>query len=179
VKSRRISNQPTYKPRSYWFSNHLYMLHKVRNDSWIHRSSEHKVITNQVQINIAEASSFKTTHTFSSDTVPVGSHLQQKHQMRDMEWPLLLVLVVAHRRIQAVNAIAVVHLTICNNNGNNALSTRRYSARLTRLKPEIIDTKEHARLSLVGLANLVAKSISYYEDTTLSTLHHLYYDLSN
>jgi hypothetical protein len=130
------------------------MLHKVCNDSWRYRSLEHKVITTQVQINIAEASSFKTTHTFSSDTVPVSSHLQQKHQMRDTEWPLPLVLVVSHRRIQAVNAIAVVHLTICNNNGNNALSTRRYSARLTRLKPEISDTKEHAGLSLVGVSGL-------------------------
>jgi hypothetical protein len=45
-----------------------------------------------------------------------------------------LVLVVAHRRVQAVDAITVVHLTICNNNENNALSTRRYSARLTYLK---------------------------------------------
>jgi hypothetical protein len=90
-----------------------------------------------------------------------------------------LVLVVAHRWIQAVNAVAVVHLNICNNNGNNALSTRRYSTRLTHLKPKISDTKEHARLSLVGLANSVAKSISYYKDTILSILHHLYYDLSN
>jgi hypothetical protein len=72
---------------------------------------------------------------------------------------LPLVLVVTHRRIQTVDAIAVVHLTICNNNGNNALSTRRYSARLTRLKPKISDTKEHARLSLVGLADSFTKSI--------------------
>jgi hypothetical protein len=92
---------------------------------------------------------------------------------------LPLVLVVAHRRIQAVNAIAIVHLTICNNNGNNALSTRRYSAKLTRLKPEISDTKEHARLSLMGLTNSFAKITSYYEDAILSTLHHLYYDLFN
>jgi hypothetical protein len=45
-----------------------------------------------------------------------------------------LVLVVAHHRVQAVDAIAVVHLTICNSNGNNVLSMRRYSARLTHLK---------------------------------------------
>jgi hypothetical protein len=45
-----------------------------------------------------------------------------------------LVLVVAHRMIQAVDAITVVHLTICNNNGNNALSMRKYTARLTLLK---------------------------------------------
>jgi hypothetical protein len=45
-----------------------------------------------------------------------------------------LVLVVAHRRVQAVDVITVVHLTICNNNRNNALSTRKYLARLTRLK---------------------------------------------
>jgi hypothetical protein len=44
-----------------------------------------------------------------------------------------LVLVVSHRRIQAVGAITVVHLAIYNNNGNNALSMKRYSARLTRL----------------------------------------------
>jgi hypothetical protein len=48
-----------------------------------------------------------------------------------------LVLVVAHRRIQAVDAITVVHLIICNNNGNNALSMRKYSARLTHLKLKI------------------------------------------
>jgi hypothetical protein len=59
---------------------------------------------------------------------------------------LPLVLVVAHRRVQTVDAIPIVHLTICNNNGNNALSTRRYSARLTRHKPKINDTKEYARL---------------------------------
>jgi hypothetical protein len=45
-----------------------------------------------------------------------------------------LVLVVAHRRVQAVDAISIIHLTICNNNRNNALSTRKYSARLTCLK---------------------------------------------
>jgi hypothetical protein len=134
------------KPRSYWFSSHRHMVHKVRNDSWIHQSSEHKVITAQVQINIAKASSFKTTHTLSSHTVPTGSHLPQKHQRRDMEWPLPLVLVVAHHWIQAVNVVAIVHLTICNNNGNNALSTRRYSARLTYLKLKINGTKKYARL---------------------------------
>jgi hypothetical protein len=45
-----------------------------------------------------------------------------------------LVLVVAHRRVQAVDAIIIVHVTIYNNIGNNVLSTRKYSARLTRLK---------------------------------------------
>jgi hypothetical protein len=45
-----------------------------------------------------------------------------------------LVLVVAHRRVQTVDAITVIHLTIYNNNGNNALSTRKYSARLTHFK---------------------------------------------
>jgi hypothetical protein len=58
---------------------------------------------------------------------------------------LPMVLVVAHHWIQTVDAATIVHLTICNNNGNNALSTRRYSARLTRHKPEIKDTKEYAR----------------------------------
>jgi hypothetical protein len=59
---------------------------------------------------------------------------------------LPLVLVIAHRQVQTVDAIPIVHLTICNNNGNNALSIRRYSARLTRQKLEINDTKEYARL---------------------------------
>jgi hypothetical protein len=45
-----------------------------------------------------------------------------------------MVLVVAHREIQTVDAIYIVHLAICNNNGNKALSTRMYLARLTRLK---------------------------------------------
>ena len=87
MKSRRISNQSTYKPRSYKFSKYHHTLHKVRNHSWVHQSLKHKVITTQVQTEIAEANSFKATHThtFSSDTMPVGSHLQQKHQMRDTE----------------------------------------------------------------------------------------------
>jgi hypothetical protein len=59
---------------------------------------------------------------------------------------LPLVLVVAHHWVQTVDAIPIIHLTICNNNGNNALSTRRYSARLSHYKLEINDTKEHARL---------------------------------
>jgi hypothetical protein len=59
---------------------------------------------------------------------------------------LPLVLVIAHRQVQTVDAIPIIHLTICNNNGNNALSTRRYSARLSHHKPEINGTKEHARL---------------------------------
>jgi hypothetical protein len=165
VKPRRISNQSTYKPRSYKFSSHSHILppsiyvcrpesvsvrktrfsrdrhlgtegvlHKIRNISWIHRSLEHKVITNQVHNEIAEANSFKATHTFSSYTVSGDSHFQQKHHIRYTERPLPLVLVVAHRRIQAVDAIPVIHLTICNNNGNNTLSTRKYSVRLTRLK---------------------------------------------
>jgi hypothetical protein len=45
-----------------------------------------------------------------------------------------LVLVVAYRRIQTVGAISIIHLAICNNNVNKVLSTRIYSARLTRLK---------------------------------------------
>jgi hypothetical protein len=63
MKPRRISNQPTYKLRSYKFSSHNYILHKVRNISWIHRSLEHKVITNQVHTETAKANSFKATHT--------------------------------------------------------------------------------------------------------------------
>jgi hypothetical protein len=71
---------------------------------------------------------------FSSDTVSGDSNFHQKHKIRYTERSLLLVLVVTYRRVQAVDAIPVVHLTICNNNVNNALSTRKYSARLTRLK---------------------------------------------
>ena len=56
----------------------------------IHQSLEHKLITYQVRTEIAEANSFKATHTFDSDTVPVGSHFQQKHQMRNTELPFAL-----------------------------------------------------------------------------------------
>jgi hypothetical protein len=45
-----------------------------------------------------------------------------------------LILIVAHHRIQIVDAISIIYLAICNNNGNKALSTRMYSAKLTRLK---------------------------------------------
>jgi hypothetical protein len=41
---------------------------------------------------------------------------------------------------------------------------RRYTIRLTRLKPKISDTKEYAMLSLVGLADSFAKSIGYYDE---------------
>ena len=41
-----------------------------------------------------------------------------------------------HGRTEAVLAIAMINCTICNN-GNKTLSTRRYSARLIRHKPEI------------------------------------------
>jgi hypothetical protein len=58
------------------------MLHKVRNNIETHRSLKHKVITNQVHNKVAEANSFKTTHTFSSDTVLGDSHIQRKHQVR-------------------------------------------------------------------------------------------------
>jgi hypothetical protein len=37
----------------------------------------------------------------------------------------LMVLVVAHGRVETVDAISIVHLAIYNNNGNKALSTRR------------------------------------------------------
>jgi hypothetical protein len=68
-----------------------------------------------------------------------------------------LVLVVVHRRVQTVDAISIIHLAICNNNRNNALSMRRYSARLTHLKLKLSDTKEYARLSFSGLTDSFAK----------------------
>jgi hypothetical protein len=43
-----------------------------------------------------------------------------------------MVLIVAHSRVETVDAIFIVYLAICNNNRNKDLSTRRYSARLTR-----------------------------------------------
>jgi hypothetical protein len=69
-----------------------------------------------------------------------------------------LVLVVTHHRVQAVDAIAIIYLTICNNNGNNALNTSKYSARLTHLKPKENDTKEYERLSFSGLATHLQKA---------------------
>jgi hypothetical protein len=87
MKPRWILNQPTYKPRSYKFSSHSHILHKVGNNIETHRSLKHKVITNQVHNKVAEANSFKTTHTFSSDIVPDDSHVQQKHQLRRTERP--------------------------------------------------------------------------------------------
>jgi hypothetical protein len=85
VKPRMISNQPTYKPRSYKFSSHSHILHKVHNNTEIRQSLKRKVITNQVRNKVAEANSFKTTHMFSLDTMPVDNHFQQKHQIRHTE----------------------------------------------------------------------------------------------
>jgi hypothetical protein len=124
-----------------------------------------------------EANSFIIhTHTFGSDTVPDSSHFQQKHQIRNTERPLPLVLVVTHRRIETVDAIAIVHLTIYNNNGNNALSMKRYSARLTRLKPKIKRHQGVCKAFFSGLVDSFAKSINYHKETILSTLPHFYYN---
>jgi hypothetical protein len=80
MKSRRISNQPTYKPRSYKFSSHSHILHKVHNNNELHQILKHKVITNQVHNKVAEINSFiNHTYAFSSDTVPGDSQFQQKH----------------------------------------------------------------------------------------------------
>jgi len=68
-----------------------------------------------------------------------------------------LVLVVAHSWVEIVDAVTIVHLTICKNNGNKALSTRIYSARLIRHKQKISDTKEYAMLSFGGLAILICE----------------------
>jgi hypothetical protein len=74
VKPRRILNQPRYKPRSYKFSSHNHILHKVRNITEVHQSLKHKVITNQVHNETVKTNSFKATQTFSSDTVPEDSY---------------------------------------------------------------------------------------------------------
>jgi hypothetical protein len=88
MKPRKISNQPTYKPRSYKFSSHVHILHKVSNLIEIHRSLKHKVITNQVHNKVAEANSFETSHTHLVwIIVPTSSQVQQKHQVRRMERP--------------------------------------------------------------------------------------------
>jgi hypothetical protein len=76
MKSRRISNQPTYQPRSYKFSSHSHILHKLRNIIEIHRSLKHKVITNQIHNKVAKTnSSRRYTHTFSLNTVSGDSHV--------------------------------------------------------------------------------------------------------
>ena len=59
--------------------------------------------------------------------------------------PMPMVLFLIHCRSKVVLTVAMVHHVICNNR-KKTLSTRRYSARLTRHKPKIRDTKDHARL---------------------------------
>jgi hypothetical protein len=78
VKPRRISNQLTYKLRSYKFNSHSHVLHKVRNILEIRRSLKHKVITNQVYNKVAKANSFEITHTLSLDIVPDNDQVSQK-----------------------------------------------------------------------------------------------------
>jgi hypothetical protein len=80
----------------------------------IHRSLD-IVITNWVQIKVAEA--FSSNHTHSHrvrNKMPAHDNLQQKHQTRRSEWPLPMVLSFAHRRIKAVDTVDVIHLPICN-----------------------------------------------------------------
>jgi hypothetical protein len=88
MKPQRISNHPTYKPRSYKFSSHSHILHKVCNIIEIHRSLKHKVITNQIHNKVAEAISFETSYTHLVWIIVLdSSHIQQKHQVRHMERP--------------------------------------------------------------------------------------------
>jgi hypothetical protein len=54
------------------------MLYKVRNIIRIHQNLEHKVITTQVYNKVAEANSFETPHTLSSDIVPDNGQVPQK-----------------------------------------------------------------------------------------------------
>jgi hypothetical protein len=64
MKSQQISNQLTYKSRSYKFSSHSHILHKVHNIIEIHQSIKHKVITNQVHKKVVKANSLRLhTHT--------------------------------------------------------------------------------------------------------------------
>jgi len=65
------------------------------------------------------------------------------------------LLVFITSREQASFTIAFIYLVICNN-GNKTLSTRRYSARLTRLN-KIKDSKDHDRLIWWSLAILFAE----------------------
>jgi hypothetical protein len=65
MKSRRISNQPTYKSRSYKLAAIVTYYIKFATSFRIHLSSEYKVITKQVHNKVAEANSFETSHTLS------------------------------------------------------------------------------------------------------------------
>jgi hypothetical protein len=134
MKPRRISNQPTYKPRSYKFSSYSHILHKVHNIIEIHRSLKHKVITKQVHNKVAEAVVLRL-HTHTSFELQCQLRVMSiKASGKTYGATMPLVLVVVHRGIQTVDAISIVHLVICNNNRNKVLSTRMYSAKLTCLK---------------------------------------------
>jgi hypothetical protein len=77
VKSQGISNQPTYNQGRTDLAATAHMLHKFTTQvEYI--GVQNKSYYNIVQINIAEASSFKP-HTLSSNTVPEDSHGPQKH----------------------------------------------------------------------------------------------------
>jgi hypothetical protein len=69
-----------------------------------------------------------------------------------------MVLIVVHSRVETVDAISIVYLVICNNNGNKALSTRRYLARLTHLKIKL--TPRSMKGFLYELAELICKKHS-------------------
>jgi hypothetical protein len=82
---------------------------------------------------VAEANSFKTTHKLSSGYSAKSWSCPAK-AIDKTESDHALGLSITHRRVKTVDAIPIIHLAICNNNGNKALSTRMYSARLTRHK---------------------------------------------
>jgi hypothetical protein len=61
-----------------------------------------------------------------------------------------LVLIVTHHRIQTVDAISIVHLAICNNNGNKDLSMEGTQLDLPVLNGNKVTPRSMQGFLLVG-----------------------------
>ena len=79
--------------------------------------------------------SLKVVFPIKFNIVPTYDHSPQKHIEGLVKKPTQGLLLI-HSGIEATLAITMIHSAICNM-GNKTLSTRRYSARLTRHKQKI------------------------------------------
>jgi hypothetical protein len=76
-----------------------------------------------------------------------------------------MVLSITHRRVKAVDTIAVVHLPICNKwEKNKTLTMRRYSARLTRHNKNKMTPRNYEGL-YSGVADSFAKTFLAFKES--------------
>ena len=130
---RRVSINDLQQPRSYRI--HIHVTYYIKFTDTFHHQSTNKSYYKPSLIIKAEAIKFedKVSNIVWYSAKP--DHGPQKQRWGLIKKPAQGLLLI-HSGIEATLAITVIHSAICNN-GKKTLSTRRYSARLTRHEPEI------------------------------------------